>query len=95
MSTLKIWETVQGDRDKPLIRLDSRVVYQTVTFTGTAGVSAAFASTTGVITIRADAACAVRVGETPTAVINDYPIDAGVLYDFEVAPGAKISVIAT
>lgn len=95
MSTLKIWETVRAGSELPIIRLDERVTYKTVTFTGTAGTSAAFDDDTSVITVVADAACAVRVGSNPTAVITDFPVAANTMFDFEVQPGQKISVIAT
>lgn len=94
MSTLKIWETVRAD-NLPIIRLDERVTYQTVTFTATAGTSVAFDGDTSVITVSADVACALRVGANPTAVVTDYPLPADTLFDIEVKPGQKISVIAT
>lgn len=95
MSTLKIWETVKATSGLPVIRLDDRTNYQTVSFTATAGTSAAFDGDTSIITVKADVACAVRIGASPTAVVTDYPLDANTAYDFEVQPGAKISVIAT
>lgn len=95
MSTLKIWETVRGSLELPLLRLDERTNYQTVTFTGTAGTSNAFDSDTSVITVIADAACALRVGANPTAIVTDYPLPVSTLMDLEVRPGDKISVIAT
>ncbi len=95
MSTLKIWETVRAGSGLPVVRLDERTNYQTVTFTGTPAASAAFDSDTSVITISADVKCAVRVGAAPTAVVTDYPLAANTERDFEVAPGQKISVIAT
>jgi bisphosphoglycerate-independent phosphoglycerate mutase (AlkP superfamily) len=97
MSTLKIWETVQSTR-LPIVRIDERTNYQTVTFTGTAGVSAAFDTDTSVVLLSPDVACAVRVSTAGTlAVITDYPIPANPSppYPLEVAPGQKISVIAT
>lgn len=96
MSTLKIWETVQST-SLPVVRLDERVNYQTVTFTATAGTSAAFDTDTTVIAIVADVACAVRVGSAPTAIVTDYPIAANAMppTHFLVQPGQKISVIAT
>ena len=94
MSTLKIWETVRAD-NLPIIRLDERVTYQNVTFTATAGTSVAFDGDTSVITVSADVACALRVGANPTAVVTDYPLPADTLFDIEVTPGQKISVIAT
>jgi hypothetical protein len=95
MATLKIWETVRAGSGLPVIRLDERTNYQTVAFTGTAGQSAAFDDDTSVITVVADAACAVRVGANPTAVVTDFPLAANTARDFEVAPGQKISAIAT
>lgn len=94
MSTLKIWETVRAEF-LPIVQLDERTTYQAVAFTGTAGVSAAFDSDTSVITVKADAACALRVGSNPTAVVTDYPLDANTTLDIAVEPGKKISVIAT
>lgn len=94
MSTLKIWESVRA-LNLPVLRLDDRVTYQTVTFTGTAGTSAAFDQDTSVISVKADVACALRVGPAPTAIVTDYPLAADTILDVEVQPGHKISVIAT
>ena len=94
MSTLKIWETVKASSSLPVIRLDERTNYQTVTFTAAQGTSAAFDGDTSVITVIADAACAVRVGVTPVAVITDFPLALNTARDFEVLPGQKISVFA-
>ncbi len=95
MSTLKIWETVRSTSGLPLLLLDERTTYKTVTFTGTAGTSAAFDDDTSVISVKADAACAIRVGANPTAIVTDYPLVADTIQDIEVQPGQKISVIAT
>jgi len=94
MSTLKIWESVQSVDGDPLIRLDSKITTNSVTFTGTAGQSAAFDDDTGIITVLADADCAVAIGANPTATTADFPVPAGVRYDFRVSPGQKISAIA-
>lgn len=94
MATLHIWETVRATNGLPLVRLDDRVTYQTVAFTGTAGQSAAFDGDTSVISLLADANCAVRVGDDPTAVATDFPLDANIRQDFTVEPGQKLSVIA-
>lgn len=94
MSTLKIWETVRSTT-LPILRLDERTTYQTVAFTGTAGVSAAFDADTSIITVQADAACAIRVGVAPTAITTDYPLAADTPLDLLVRPGEKISAIAT
>ncbi len=95
MSTLRIWETVKAGSGLPVVRLDERTTYQTVTFTSTQGTSAAFDTDTSIITVSADVACAVRVGAAPVAVTTDYPLAANSLADFAVEPGQKISVVAT
>lgn len=99
MSTLKIWETVRDTSGIGAIRLDERVSYQAVTFTATAGVSAAFDDDTSVIAVSADVACAVRCNApgtaNPAAVVTDYPVAANVVTFFSVLPRAKLSVIAT
>lgn len=94
MATLKIWETVKSS-GLPVIRLDDRLTYQTVAFTGTAAASAAFDGDTSIITVSADANCAVAVGTNPTATATDFPLTADTLYDFQVEPGQKISAITT
>lgn len=93
MATLKIWETVRPPADVPAIRLDDRTTYQAVSFTGTAGVSAAFDEDTTLITVQSDANCAVSVGDDPEAVATDYPLPAHTPLDISVLPGQKISVI--
>ncbi len=95
MATLKIWETVRSTSGLQVIRLDDRINYQAVTFTGTPGQSAAFDGDTSIIRVKADAACAVKVGSNPTAAVTDFPLEANVAEDFEVQPGQKLSVIAT
>jgi hypothetical protein len=95
MATMHIWETVRATSGLPVLRLDDRTTHQSFTFTGTAGSSAAFDGDTSIITVKADVACAVRVGTTPTAVTTDYPLSANTPLDLEVVPGAKISAIAT
>lgn len=95
MATLKIWETVRSTYGLPLLQLDDRTTYQTVTFTGTAAQSAAFDTDTSVISIQSDAACAIRVGENPTALATDYPLAANTVLDLAVKPGLRISAITT
>lgn len=94
MATLRIWETVRASY-LPIIRVDERMNYQAVTFTGAQGVSAAFDADTSVITIVSDVACAVAIGAAPVATANSYPLAANTLLDIEVQPGAKISAITT
>lgn len=95
MATLSIWETARSRSRYPVVRLDDYMVPQTVTFTGTPGLSNAFANTSAFVTVRATVDCAIRVGKAPTAVATDYPIPANQLVDIEIVPGDKISVIAT
>ncbi|HWW56369.1 MAG TPA: hypothetical protein VN047_05705 [Sphingopyxis sp.] len=94
MATLSIWETVRSTSGLPVLRLDDRTNYQSVTFTGTAAASAAFDVDTSIITVLASANCAIRVGSNnPVAIVTDYPLTAGTLLDLEVQPGQKISAI--
>lgn len=92
MATLKVWETVRPSH-WPVIRIDERLTYQAVTFTGTAGQSNAFDADTSIITVQADANCAIAVGPDPTATANGYPLTSGDTLDIEVSPGDKISAI--
>ena len=93
MATLRIWETVRYTKGLPLRRLDGRTVYQAVTFTGTAAASSGFSEATNVITVKADAACAIAVGAAPVATANSFPLAANELLDLAVEPGEKISAI--
>lgn len=69
-------------------------VQNPVTFTGTAGRSLAFGSTTRLIRVQADAACAVKVGDsTVTAVATDTVLNANTPEYFDVDPGDFISAI--
>ncbi len=92
MATLRIWETVRASH-LPIIRLDERLTYQEVSFTSTAGQSAAFDGDTSVITVVSDVDCAIAVGADPTATANSYPLAANTERDIEVKPGDKISAI--
>lgn len=71
------------------------IAQQKVTFTGTAGVSAAFNVATRTIRVQADGICSVRVfsGATSNATVSDMRLTAGQTEWFAVAPGAKISAI--
>lgn len=94
MATLRIWETVRAAH-LPIIRLDERVTFQSVDFTAGATQSEAFDEDSSVITVSSDVACALAVGSDPTATTDSYPLAADTLFDIEVQPGEKISVIAT
>lgn len=94
MATLHIWETVRAGKGIPVIRLDDRTTHQSVDFTAGVTQSAPFDADTSIISIKADVACAVMVGVNPTATADGFPIAVDTLYDFEVEPGLKLSVIA-
>jgi hypothetical protein len=53
------------------------VTTQVVSFTATAGVSAAFAATTKMIRINADGICSFVFGANPTATVNDSRLAIG------------------
>ena len=70
------------------------VTNQTVTFTATAGASAAFNSSTNFIRVYSDTAGYIKFGAAPTAVTaTDMPISANTPEFFGVVPGQKISVV--
>jgi hypothetical protein len=65
-----------------------------VTFTGTAGSSAAFASDTNFIAVVADVQFCYSVGASPTATTNMISVPATELLYIGVSPLLKISAIA-
>ncbi len=100
MSTLRIREYTQladvSPGGKAMIAQESgAVVNQTVTFTGTAQASSAFGANTKYIGMIADVAFAYAVGGTPVATTSMVGVGAGELLYIGVAPGDKISAIAT
>jgi hypothetical protein len=100
MSTLKIREYTQlaevGNGRTAMIAQESgAVIDQTVTFTGTHGESAAFGTNTKYIGITADVAFAYSVGKTPVATTSMIGIAAAEVLFMGVAPGDKISAVAT
>lgn len=100
MSTLRIREYTQladiypGGRAM-IAQESGTVIDQTVTFTGTAGTSAAFGPNTKYIGMIADAAFAYSVAKAPVAAVTMIGAGASDLLYVGVAPGDKISVIAT
>lgn len=68
-------------------------VDQVVTFS-TETKSAAFASTTHLVRLHADAKCSVKFGASPTATTNSKKLAADSTEYFAVEPGHKVSVIA-
>lgn len=69
------------------------LVDQTVAFTGTAGTSAAFGTSTRIVRISTDGKCAYKFGTAPTAVVTDKEMPAGHVEYFCVTAGHKISMI--
>lgn len=66
---------------------------QNVTFTATAGTSAAFAADTKFIRVVTDFDARIVFGESPTATSSDMLMAAGQAEYFGVKPGDKISAI--
>ena len=75
--------------------LDDLIVQQApLSFTATAGQSAAFNVGTKVVRIEADTACAILYGSNPTATAsNALRLAAGAAEYFGVTPGMKVSAI--
>lgn len=65
-----------------------------ITMSGTSQQSAALAKGTTFVRLRADAACHIAVGISPTATTNDTPLEANSPEYFGVPAGHKIAVIA-
>jgi hypothetical protein len=100
MSTLRIREYTQladvAPGGKAMVAQESgTVIDNSATFTGTAGSSTAFGTNTKYIGMIADVAFAYSVGKTPTATTAMIGVGAGELIYIGVAPGDKISAIAT
>lgn len=67
-----------------------------LTFTGTAGQSAAFNANTKFIRFHADGICSIKFGTNPTAVANtDMRLAASSTEFFGVVPGQKVSVVTS
>ncbi len=74
---------------------DGLVVDQAVTFTGTAGLSAAFAAGTQWVRIHVDGIASIKFGTAPTAVANtNARMVAGATEYFGVVRGAAFKVSA-
>lgn len=95
MSTLYIAEheampVVPGS---PQIWSEPASVNQNVSYTGTAGQSAAFATTTRFISITSDGTFSYLVGSNPTATTAKFRVAAGAILTIAVKGGDKISAI--
>lgn len=67
---------------------------QTVAFTATAGVSAAFGSNTKLVRVWPDADAFVKFGAAPTAVTEvDIPVESKKPFWARVEPGDKVSAV--
>lgn len=97
MATLKVTEGAVSGMQSPVLSQVMKlkgVVQNPVSFTGTAGRSAAFASATRIIRVVSDANCAVKVGASDVmAVATDTPLQAGKEEYFLVDGGDYISAI--
>jgi hypothetical protein len=70
------------------------ITVQNVSFTATAGQSAAFNRETRLLRIIADADCRIIFGADPTAVTTDMLVKAGSVEYFGVTPFIKVSAVA-
>lgn len=99
MSTLKVTEIASTGAERTTRAQVAKLkgcTQNPVTFTGTAGVSLAFQSTTKVIRVVSDVNCAIKVGgSSVTAVVTDTPLAANAVEYFDVDGGDYISAIAT
>lgn len=97
MATLKVTEGAVSGMQNPVLAQVMKlkgVTQNPVTFTGTAGVSAAFQSTTRIIRVVSDANCAVKVGASDVAAVaTDTQLQAGKEEYFFVDGGDYISAI--
>jgi len=100
MSTMYITEYahIAGDKDGHIVQAGKHDGYETVqqiTFTGTAGQSAAFQADTAFIRVSCDAAAFLKFGDNPTAVTaTDTAVQANTPEFFGVVGGQKISGVA-
>jgi len=100
MSTMYITEysRLAGDADGRVIQAGKHDAYDTdqqVTFTATAGASAAFGADTHLIRVSCDAAAFLAFGADPTAVTTEgTPVQANTPEFFGVVPGQKVSAVA-
>lgn len=70
------------------------VTMQNVSFTTTRGNSANFQAATRMVRLIADAACAVKIGDTALAATTDVYMAANTPEYFMVGPGTRVSAIA-
>ena len=91
------YSRIAGDKDGHIVQAgkhDGNEVVQTITFTTTAGVSAAFSASTQFIRVSCDAAAYLKFGSAPTAVtLIDTPVQANTPEFFGVVAGQKISAV--
>lgn len=92
MATLYISEYPDQRTVSP-VAVEPALVNQTVTYTGTAGVSTAFGGSTRVVRIHTDGICSFKFGTAPTALTTDARMVAGQTEYFCVIPGLKVSAI--
>jgi hypothetical protein len=98
MSNLYISEYQEQGRDQMgqhvLAGREPAIATQKVSFTATAGTSAAFNANTSFVRIHADGIFSYKVGTAPTATISDARVSSGVTECFAVVPGASLKVSA-
>lgn len=79
-----------------LVGQEPAVASQAITFTGTAGLSAAFNVNTRFVRLHADGLCCVKFGSAPVAVAStDARMAASSTEFFGVVGGQKVSAVTT
>jgi hypothetical protein len=98
MSNLSVTEydntTLDARGETMPVATNPGVTIQNITFTATAGVSAAFDRNTKLVRVISDADCRILFGVSPTAVVTDMLLKAGSAEYFGVTPYLKISAVA-
>ena len=98
MSNLSVTEydntTLDARGDSMPVATNPGVTIQNISFTATAGVSAAFDRDTKLVRVISDADCRILFGANPTAVVTDMLLKAGSVEYFGVTPYIKISAVA-
>lgn len=79
----------------PARKVPFSVSQENATIDGSSRQSNAFAATTRIVTIQADAGCHVLFGANPTATTAAFKIAAGETHDFAVNGGDKVAWISS
>lgn len=97
MSTMYVTEYADPGSYSSTFLAEPAVADQKITFTGTAGTSAAFAGNTAIVRIQVDGIASILFGTAPTATTSYRRMTAGQTEYFRVPAGQsyKVSAITT